>query len=388
MSGKRPANGKEIYMQIHRSCPICGGESRAYSHQHCFEPIDNVSLLSKINVVVCGECGMAYADSIPAQETMDLYYKNFSKYVANTSSSTWKESDQIALDFIYDQPVEKSALIADIGCGQGKILKELKRNGYNGLIGIELSDANCGNLLAAGIAAINKSLFDVAPDDLPGKLDCIILMDVLEHVAGLRSAVRQILKLLDSGGTVIISVPCLDSFDGRDPYPFEQISMEHVNYFTLNSLELLMKLNGFELKEHKAYESNLTAVFRRAAASAPMREYIAECGDFLLPTVQLIDRYAQSQKPIIIYGSGTLSQYLLANTNLKKCNILYVVDGNANYHGHYIGSHMIRPPSTLTDVAFRDADIFTVSYHFNDEITAGIKGMGLSNTIINLPVNE
>ena len=328
-------------------------------------------------------------DSIPAQETMDMYYRNFSKYVVNTSSSTWKESDQTVLDFIYAQPVEKSALIADIGCGQGKILKELKHSGYNGLIGIELSDANCANLLASGIEAINKSLFDVAPDDLPGKLDCVILMAVLEHVADLRSAVRQISKLLDSGGTVIISVPCLDYFDGGDLYPFEQISMEHVNYFTLDSLELLMKLNGFELKEHKAYGPSLTAVFRRAAAaSTPMRKYIAECGDFLLSTVQLIDRYAQSQKPIIIYGSGTLCQYLLANTNLKRCNILHVVDGNANYHGHYVGSHMIQPPSVLTNAASRDADIFTVSYHFNDEITAGIKGMGLSNTIINLPVTE
>jgi len=39
-----------------------------------------MSILQEFQVATCGSCGMTYVDSVPKQEDIDLYYRNYSKY--------------------------------------------------------------------------------------------------------------------------------------------------------------------------------------------------------------------------------------------------------------------------------------------------------------------
>jgi len=163
--------------------------------------------------------------------------------------------------------------------------------------------------------------------------------------------------------------------------------LEHVNYFTIDSLELLMKLHGFTTQEYENASISMTAVFKKNATRAnPVQNYFSGCEDYLFPSIQLIDRYFESQKPIVVYGAGSFCQYLFANTRLAECNIIKIVDGNCNIHGLSLGTHSIQPPSVLCDDDVRKADIVIVSYRFSADIIEIIRNMGLKNQIVSLPV--
>ena len=92
--------------------------------------------------------------------------------------------------------------------------------------------------------------------------------------------------------------------------------------------------------------------------------------------------------PIILYGTGTLSGYLLRNTKLSACNIVQVVDGNKTYQGRKLGGWTISAPEVLTEKAFCEADILVVTYIHNSEILEYLRGMGLTNKIVTLPVTS
>jgi len=376
-----------IDSRTYRDCPVCGSGDWAYSYKHSLMPIMGVSVLDEFNVVVCKECGMTYADSTPRQEEIDLYYRKFSKYESRIATPGIK--DKKIADHICSKPFDTSALIVDVGCGRGGLITELKNRGYNTIMGVELSAQNCDNVSSHGVAVINKSLYDLVPEDFPRKIDCIVLNAVLEHISDLHTAIKRLSNLLNTNGSIIVAVPCLDRFLNFCQYPFEELSMEHVNYFTLKSLEHLFKPHGLELNEY--YRDRILLVADFCIPIAPentIREYVVRCSEHLSPTVELIDRYVNSKTPIVIYGAGTLCQYLLANTRLALCNILQIVDGNKNSQGYPIGNLIIQSPSILCDGAYYNADILTISYRFNEEITASIRSMGLANVIVNLPLDS
>ena len=60
-----------------RDCAVCGSAKK----QRLFEQkFSTVCLLEGYSVVVCQECGFAYADDIPDQQAFDAYYRDLSKY--------------------------------------------------------------------------------------------------------------------------------------------------------------------------------------------------------------------------------------------------------------------------------------------------------------------
>ena len=63
-----------------RPCPVCGGVERRVLHRQRFL---EGPLGAGYDVVVCRHCGAGFADGIPAQEELDRYYAEQSKYTYN-----------------------------------------------------------------------------------------------------------------------------------------------------------------------------------------------------------------------------------------------------------------------------------------------------------------
>jgi SAM-dependent methyltransferase len=375
---------------IRERCPVCDSSRQAKSYYHNIEGINGVSLFSNFAVVVCADCGMIYASGNTSQGQADEYYSRYSKYETFSMSDT-SENYQFRVNFvkfIQSQIPDKSANILDIGCGYGEDLLKLMEIGYINLIGCDLSQKNCVRLEKEfGIYMIKKSLFEINVTDLPSPVDCIILDCVMEHVIDLQTASRRLKSLLNQGGKVIIVVPYVNRFIDGAKYPFEEISMEHVNYFTLNSLSRLMIDSGLIHSNHTilrmAQSHCLVAVFSyyEEILVEPMSAYIEACEKNINKIVQAINQYVDSQDPIILWGTGTLCQYLFANTKLSQCNILSIVDSNNHYWNHNLNGYCINNPSVLCDESYREIDIFVISYHFGDEIIAKIKTMQNENSI-------
>ena len=107
-----------------RDCPVCGCNSKANVYPYRLQPIIEMSILEEFNIVICSDCGMAFVDTIPKQELLDNYYKNFSKYETSIAqySQTQKNPYKDLSEFIAIHLPNSKSVIIDIGCGNGKLL--------------------------------------------------------------------------------------------------------------------------------------------------------------------------------------------------------------------------------------------------------------------------
>jgi SAM-dependent methyltransferase len=80
---------------------------------------------------------------------------------------------------------------------------------------------------------------------LPGGYQCVVMSDVIEHLADPAEAVRLAKKLLAPAGFLMMSTPNLESFFCKK---FQLKPMEHLFLFNSNSLRLLIEKEGLEIR--------------------------------------------------------------------------------------------------------------------------------------------
>jgi SAM-dependent methyltransferase len=111
--------------------------------------------------------------------------------------------------YCLDRFIERYGLhgpFLEIGCGRGDVSAYLAAKGWTGAA-IDFSEA------AVAAAAVNLSTFpkvtvrQQALEDVAGEFDCIIMWDVLEHIADDRGALRHVERLLRPGGQLLLAVP-------------------------------------------------------------------------------------------------------------------------------------------------------------------------------------
>src|SRR6185437_10348693 len=86
--------GELMAKHTERTCPICGSSSKHVLFQQRFA---TVLLVEGYSVVVCQECGFAFADEIPEQHEFDAYYRDLSKFEHEHRDGKESESDEARL---------------------------------------------------------------------------------------------------------------------------------------------------------------------------------------------------------------------------------------------------------------------------------------------------
>jgi SAM-dependent methyltransferase len=93
----------------------------------------------------------------------------------------------------------------DAGCGEGRWTRELRGRGYD-VRGVDASEVQ----VEAARAADPDGRYDVAPvDELPvedGSADLVLCVNVLQHVADLAAAARELARVVRPGGVVVAGV--------------------------------------------------------------------------------------------------------------------------------------------------------------------------------------
>lgn len=151
--------------------------------------------------------------------------------------------------------------LLDVGCGDGNLLIELS-NYFTHLIGIDLipyrirraeariARANIKNV-SVGVANIENGLSFKS-----GSFDVVTCLGVLEYTFDPEYTLNQMLKVLKSGGTLILEVPNIGFVGERLTLLFGGLpNVAHaegwqggrLHNFTQSTLEHLIKENGFEV---------------------------------------------------------------------------------------------------------------------------------------------
>ena len=138
----------------------------------------------------------------------------------------------------------------DIGCGEhSEWLGSAAQLGFTKLTGVDPFLKNPG--IRHGIRYTNAPL-----KDLQGEFDLITLHHSLEHIPDQHDTLRQIHRLLVSGGTCIIRIPIVDSLVWN-MYGLDWVELDaprHLYLHTKTSLATLAESHGFKLT-HTLFDS-------------------------------------------------------------------------------------------------------------------------------------
>lgn len=391
-----------------RNCPICGRNKKTVLYKQKFAGIDDLTYINGYDVVVCDFCGAGFADDLPSQNEVSEYYRVLSKYETKDQSQNYNKKviksvhnplHEHFFRFIKDY-VNYDSVIADFGCGSGELLTIFKDYGFKKIIGVDPSKQCVEQLIhMQGISAIQS---DIEHIDDTNKFDCIILSCVLEHIIDVQTVIKKVYKLLNAHGVFFIVVPDGSKFSLSKDGPFQQFSIEHVNYFSPKSLENLLKSNKFSLEATSDVLVNdhldsiawwaVFAVFRKDtivekfetddSTMLDLKQYINQSKINFSEINKIFISLAESQEPIIVWGIGTFVLHTLKNGDLSKCNIVAFVDSNPKYQGRMWNNIKIMAPNEIQE---RSEAIFIGSYQYTKEIRNSIRTKyNMKNRLISL----
>lgn len=149
---------------------------------------------------------------------------------------------------------EHARRVLDLGCSSGRLGAALKQRQGAVVVGIEAHEhyakearGRLENVLHADI----EEVFSTDACSTLGTFDCIVAADVLEHLRDPWTALRRATRLLEWGGTAVVSLPNVRNWktlrallvDGRWPRAATGIFDEtHLRWFTRSdAIELLVQ---------------------------------------------------------------------------------------------------------------------------------------------------
>jgi predicted SAM-dependent methyltransferase len=201
-----------------------------------------------------------------------------------------------------------------------------------------------------------------------GPFDFIILVAVLEHIQDLGGALQKLHNLLSPAGKLYIEVPDATKFTFSPDAPFQEFSIEHINFFSPLSLANIMGAHGFEevFSTQASYDQTDThtgyairMVFQKSNVNhkfTPIQDHAAETGlkNYIEASQKVegrihktINELVDGQQPLIVWGVGTHTQRLLATSRLANAKIIAFVDSNPNYQGKQLNNVPIIHPERL-----------------------------------------
>ncbi|GAG66272.1 unnamed protein product, partial [marine sediment metagenome] len=128
---------------------------------------------------------------------------------------------------------------------------------------------------------------DVSAIEQP--FDFLTLVGVLEHIRDLGPVLIKMKNMLSYGGSVYVEVPDTTRFARCLDAPFQQFSVEHINFFSVISLANLMQSNDFiqvfcqqdaREQSHDTMMPVISAIFRKEGprSLSPVRDVETEQG--------------------------------------------------------------------------------------------------------------
>lgn len=373
-----------------RPCQVCGTINSNVIYENHLTELDGKDM--SYSVTTCINCGFHYANQLPEVSSYQRYYKSLSKYDISLSATAIAQIDKYRAERVVSfiqTSISKEKRILDLGCGYGILLNEFSVSGWSNLFGIDP---------APNASEQAKQLFDltcVSSGTLEGaaslsclkQADLICMMGVLEHLPDLYNDLSLISGGVEADAKILIEVPASERFCRGDFEPFGEFSLEHIQFFSANSLNQLMAQFGFYPIKSTIVElpsgttDSLLSLYSRVqtavvdvSTNSSLLEYIVASDNKL--SAGLINIEPFLQQPFIIYGAGSHTARLIPYLETNQLNqyIIGIVDSNANLQGKVIGNWTIRAPDELI-ARFPDTAILISSYRSQGPITDMLKAL-------------
>lgn len=137
--------------------------------------------------------------------------------------------------------------VADVGAGDRFFTRELRAAATGRVYAIDTSYEKTGVIDGCHLARTTAALPDAA-------LDCVVMMDVLEHVEEEGTLLLDVCRALRPNGTLLVTVPAFQPlFSAHDAF------LKHLRRYNMRHLRGVLEGHGFEVERAFYFYAALTA---------------------------------------------------------------------------------------------------------------------------------
>lgn len=208
-----------------------------------------------LDIFQCDGCGLVQTGSPPVP-----YYREVVRAAAFSEEMKHFRRGQFAA-FARTYGLQGRKVI-EIGCGRGEYLALLREAGMDAY-GLEYAEDAVRHCVDSGLQ-VTRGFVDSASCCLAGApYDAFFVLNFLEHWPDPSAGLRGIAHNLRENGLGLVEVPNFDMILRNRL--FAEFISDHICYFTRESLETTLRLNGFEVVETSEVWHGyiLSAVVRR-----------------------------------------------------------------------------------------------------------------------------
>lgn len=231
------------------SCPICDHSGK---HTLIAKKFEFSKCLRK-------DCGHVYVDPMPTADELDVYYAKNTSGLENSDSWTmvddYVNNPQLVHKFYEGNRIRflrskgylsPGTAVLDVGCSTGMFLRVLKDQGYENVVGVDVSLEQVTHCREVNKISAFRSLTDIPEDEC---FDLVSLYAVLEHVPNPVEVFEQSIQRVRNNGHLIVDVPNFRSLyrvlSGKKWLWL--IPPIHLQYFTPKGIEKLAAKFGLEI---------------------------------------------------------------------------------------------------------------------------------------------
>jgi len=316
-------------------------------------------------------CAVQVVDKVdPSVMFSDYFY--FSSSIKTLRDHFKEYASSITSRFL----VPEDAVVVEIGCNDGVLLRPLADQNIRTVIGVDPASNVVNTIQEPRVNIINDFFGPVVADSIVktfGKVDMVVANNVFAHIPDIKSITQAIHDVLKPNGIFIFEVHYL----GRviDELQYDMVYHEHLYYYSLIAVINHFKRYGMVvfdvkavsthagsmrfyvgksnskhagsisksvsqlLREEYAKGFNLPNTFTRFAAQ------VAERRTQLMDLLRIIK---QSGKSIVGYGASGRANTMIQYCGIDDCILDFMIDDAPAKNGFYTpGSHLKIFPSSV-----------------------------------------